>query len=101
MTVVMRRRKKHTVKCQNPYFTQVWTGAKTFEIRFNDRGYEGGDTVVLREWNAETQTYSGRYVQATIGTVTGYMQRVQFVVFSLRNCTGVDLSTKENKEPQL
>jgi hypothetical protein len=35
-----------------PFFDEVWEGRKTFEVRKDDRDYQAGDTVVLREWPA-------------------------------------------------
>lgn len=76
----------HDLKTWPVYFERVWQGEKTFEIRLDDRGYQKGDTAVLREWDrkapcgcplAETRgdhqddcaRYSGRTVTAQIGCV--------------------------------
>ena len=40
----------HSVKCQPPYFVDVLSGRKTFEVRLDDRGYREGDTLHLMEW---------------------------------------------------
>lgn len=37
----------HTLKTGEPYFSAIASGAKTFEIRRNDRGYQRGDHLVL------------------------------------------------------
>lgn len=71
---------RHTVKTWPTFFEPVWDGRKTFEIRLNDRGYQAGDTVVLREWSRRECTacqgsdhrddctgYSGRTITARIG----------------------------------
>lgn len=42
---------RHELKTTPGYFEQVWTGAKTFEIRYDDRGYQRGDEVVLQEFD--------------------------------------------------
>lgn len=49
----------HTVKCINPFFEDVLSGRKTFEIRRNDRDYKVGDLMILREYNLERKTYMG------------------------------------------
>lgn len=40
----------HYLKCLVEYFEEVWIGTKNFELRWNDRGYQEGDTLVLREY---------------------------------------------------
>lgn len=37
----------HTLKLQEPYFTDVAEKKKTFEIRKNDRDYKVGDILLL------------------------------------------------------
>lgn len=41
----------HKIKIWPQYFCRVEDGTKTFEVRENDRGYQPGDTVILREWD--------------------------------------------------
>jgi len=81
----------HELKIAPPYFQAVLDGKKTFEIRKNDRGYNAGDTVLLREWDgtengsyrSRDERYTARTFAATIGYVTGYEQQPGYVVFSL------------------
>lgn len=77
----------HELKIESPYFEAVANGYKTFEIRFNDRGYQKGDQVVLKELaNLEhTQSFTGRQIKADISYVTNYGQKEGWVVFSLDN----------------
>ena len=43
----------HRLKTIQPYFDNIASGAKTFEIRKNDRGFEVGDELLLMEWSPE------------------------------------------------
>ena len=46
---------KHELKTWPQYFCRVADGTKTFEVRKNDRGFQQGDTVILKEWSPETE----------------------------------------------
>ncbi|MFN3652593.1 MAG: ASCH/PUA domain-containing protein [Armatimonadota bacterium] len=50
----------HELKIWPEYFEAIRTGKKTFEVRKDDRGFQVGDLLLLREWDPETKTYSGR-----------------------------------------
>lgn len=50
----------HDLKTWPPFFADVLAGTKTFEVRRNDRDYRAGDLLRLREWDPDTQAYSGR-----------------------------------------
>lgn len=77
----------HVLKIETPYFEAVLSGKKTFEIRYDDRGYNAGDTIELREIHPNNGITSGRKAQAAIGYVTAYKQNQGFVVFSLLGVT--------------
>ena len=40
----------HELKILPQYYEAVANGSKTFEVRKNDRRFQKGDTVRLREW---------------------------------------------------
>lgn len=42
---------EHDLKILSPYFIAVEDGSKPFEVRRNDRNYQVGDTLLLREGN--------------------------------------------------
>lgn len=62
----------HELKIWPQYYARVADGSKTFEVRDNDRGFQCGDSVLMREWDPEKAScfqYSGRQITARIGYV--------------------------------
>lgn len=58
--------KTHSLKCWPKYFEAVISGAKTFELRLDDRGFKVGDNILLREWDPDMQHYTGGEVDLRI-----------------------------------
>lgn len=50
----------HELKIWPDFFQPLVLRKKTFEIRWDDRGYAIGDQLHLREWNPKTRQYTGR-----------------------------------------
>lgn len=44
---------QHMLKCHPEYFEAIKNGTKTFECRYNDRNYQVGDELLLREYDPE------------------------------------------------
>ena len=53
---------EHELKTWPTPFAAVCEGRKRFEFRFNDRNYQVGDLLMLREWNPADGTYTGEEV---------------------------------------
>jgi hypothetical protein len=53
--------REHNLKIEGAFFDDVASGRKPFEIRKNDRGYQTGDTLVLREYWREGSGLGGYY----------------------------------------
>lgn len=51
----------HALKIQPKYFTAVLHGKKNFELRKDDRGYQVGDLITLREY--ENGEYTGKEIK--------------------------------------
>lgn len=54
--------KNHILKTWPPYYEDVLSGKKTFEVRKNDRNFEEGDWLFLREWCPVDNKYTGRQI---------------------------------------
>ena len=46
MTVIAR----HNLKCWTPYYHAILSGEKKFDVRWDDRGFQKGDFVVLEQY---------------------------------------------------
>ncbi len=49
--------KIHELKCHTEYFMKVVTSQKKFEIRKNDRNFEVGDVLHLKNYDPKNETY--------------------------------------------
>jgi hypothetical protein len=56
---------EHRLKTVQPFFNDVKSGKKPFEIRFNDRNYQVGDTLILEEWN-NAEGYTGQVERKSV-----------------------------------
>ena len=63
---------KHELKILPEYFDEVVSGRKTFEVRKDDRGFQIGDTLILKEWNR------GRYTGREVAVEVTYIYRGNF-----------------------
>lgn len=80
------------LKTDPAVFQDVFDGRKTFEIRFNDRGYQVGDLIVLKETKFTGQQmregspliYTGREMQKRISYIlSGYGLQDGWVVLGI------------------
>lgn len=61
--------KEHVLKCWTQYFEAIVFDQKTYEVRYNDRGYERGDILVLREYNNVAKEYTRRQTRVKVTDV--------------------------------
>lgn len=85
---------EHELKCWPAFFERLVDGSKTFEVRKDDRGYQRGDTLHIREWDKGKPVpghvsgdYTGREARFEVGFVLrsgpGFVLPDDFVVMSL------------------
>lgn len=58
--------KEHELKLWAEFFDDLVNGKKRFEIRKNDREFQVGDTLLLREYKFFTGEYTGRWLRFSI-----------------------------------
>lgn len=59
----------HHLKTWPKYFNEILWGWKTFEVRKNDRGFKQNDYLVLKEWDPETEEFTGRVLVRQVGSI--------------------------------
>ncbi|MBS3117079.1 DUF3850 domain-containing protein [Candidatus Woesearchaeota archaeon] len=52
-----------------PYFEEISTGEKTFELRLADWECERGDILILKEYDPGKKQYTGRVIEKKVGFV--------------------------------
>ena len=55
---------KHRLKTVQPYFDEVKSGKKLFELRKNDRNFKVKDILILCEWTGKD--YTGEEIYTSI-----------------------------------
>lgn len=82
----------HVLKTEREYFQQQLDGIKNFEIRKNDRFFEVGDYLLLKEIDLEQTNigeniniYTGRNLLLKIITISDYKQLKDYVVLGTKN----------------
>lgn len=62
--------KTHVAKSWPRFFTQVLAGIRMHELRRNDRDYQVGDRIELREYNPESGAFTGRMCTVEVTSMT-------------------------------
>ena len=63
------QRQLHELKIWPSCFAAVQAGTKPFDVRENDRGFQLGDMLLLREYEPESETYTGHTLTRWISYV--------------------------------
>ena len=59
----------HELKLWPDFYRPMVLGKKTFEIRWDDRGFAVGDVLHLREWEPNSKTYTGRETRRKVSWI--------------------------------
>jgi hypothetical protein len=57
---------EHELKCWPEHYAAIDSGAKTCELRLNDRPYQRGDALLLKEWEPIENAYTGRQMRVRV-----------------------------------
>lgn len=60
----------HVLKSWPQFFWPIYEGSRTHELRRNDRLFSVGDTLTLREYDADNQEYTGHQVDVKVTSIT-------------------------------
>lgn len=56
----------HELKTWPQYFARIFSGQKTFELRKDDRHFDVGDTLHLKEFDPLNNEFTGREILKTV-----------------------------------
>jgi len=76
----------HDLKIWPEFFDAVCDGRKRAELRKNDRDYQDGDILNLREWDPRAERYTGRGITVRVT----HVQRIGDLDATLKNCMGLN-----------
>ena len=83
----------HDLKCWPEFFWPLMSGEKPFEIRTDDRGYQIGHYLREREYDPQTQTYSGQSGLFLVTYMTDFGQPEGQVVMAVRRVSDNQVSS--------
>ena len=61
--------KDHELKTWPTFFWATVAGHKRFDYRLDDRGFEVGDTLWYREWDPQTEKFTGYNLRLLVRSV--------------------------------
>ena len=81
----MPDRRVHELKTLETYYEMIVQGDKMFEIRYNDRCFQKGDLLVLREVRDRLPNcYTSRNMTVEVTCVVTWQQRENYVVMGIK-----------------
>lgn len=79
---------KHNLKTWPEWFSLTKNGQKTFELRFNDRGFKEGDIIILTEYDPVKKELTGNKLTKKVGYVIDNPSYIApgYILMSLCDC---------------
>ncbi|EAE3145193.1 TPA: DUF3850 domain-containing protein [Listeria monocytogenes] len=77
----------HELKILPEYYEDIVAGRKTFEIRKNDRDFQVGDYLILKEFKDGNHT--GWKITVEVTYITDYEQKENYVVMGIKLLKGM------------
>ena len=77
---------EHELKCHPIYFERIVSGQKKFEVRKNDRNFQVGDILILKEYDPEKGWSPNGYhkvYSAKVVYIETYAQQEGYVVLGI------------------
>jgi hypothetical protein len=62
--------RSHHLKSWPRFFRAIVAGERTHELRRNDRDFRVGDSLLLHEWDHDTEQYTGASCVAIVSSIT-------------------------------
>ncbi len=90
----------HNLKIKDKFADAVLNGEKTFEVRYNDRGYNKGDQIiftVINDFHVPIQHPLNSKVYEIVYVLSGYGIREDFVVFSIKRVDEIRRKMEQKK----
>lgn len=83
--------KTHNLKTHPGPFQKVWDDQKVAEVRFDDRGFEVGDHLILSEFLPDENRFTGRGVTKRVSDITKLADWIpnvgpEWVVLHMKEC---------------
>lgn len=73
----------HELKTWPRFYGPINAGIKNFEIRMNDRGFDVGDVLILREYDPVEKAYSGDFTIKRVLYLTDFQLAPGYVCMSI------------------
>jgi hypothetical protein len=102
--------KNHLVKSWPEFFEPICQGIRTHDLRRNDREYNIGDILILREFESTSERYTGRECEVEITSMTSFAQpcavsgealNADFCILSIRLQRAKDAKPNTSKASSL
>ncbi len=74
----------HILKTWPEFYCYIVSSEKTFEIRKNDRNFEHGDVLALREFDPGSQEYSGEFEIRRVTYLTDFGMSPGYVCMAIK-----------------